>query len=159
MCTSAALSEKPISRKIRVLIAVEPLPLLRVMEHLLAGAPEIQIIACPHVVPSLVLQAKRLQPDLIIANARLLGEEARDVLTNLKRSCPRSKLILTDFAAGLAGLASQWGVDVYLEEEVLVEQLLLAARQLAPQRRPRVSLKKLKSRVTASRRARRSIPG
>ena len=155
MRSSGTDREKIASRKIRVLVAVEPLPLLRVIEHLLAGAPEIQIISSPHGVPTLVLQTKRLQPDLIIANARLLGEGACEVLINIKRSSPRSKLILTDFDSGLAGLADDCGVDVYLDEEALVRRLVLAARKLAA---PRRSSRKLKGRMQTSYRIRSGRP-
>jgi DNA-binding NarL/FixJ family response regulator len=121
-------------RKVKVLIAVEPLPLLRVIEHLFGGAPEIQIISRLHEAVHLVRQVRRLQPDLIIVNARLLGPGACQVFNQVKRASPHSKLILTDFSVGSPPPFRQWGVDVYLEEETLVKQLLSQSRLLTAQR-------------------------
>ena len=128
-------------RKVRVLVAVQPLPLMRVVEHLLGAAPEIQIIPRSYATLSLAQQAKRLQPDLIIANSTFLGDKAFDVLNSIKRASPRGKLIFMAFDAGMSGLARQCGVDAYLDEEVLVKQLLSAARRLAAQCRPAKALK------------------
>jgi DNA-binding NarL/FixJ family response regulator len=128
-------------QKVRVVIAVEPIALSKVIEHLYGGAPEIQIISCLHEVLPLARQVKRLQPDLIIVNARLLGSKAYEMFTSIKRASPRSKLIFTDFDAELAGFAREWGADIYLEEEGLVKHLLSATRQLTGPRTARPASK------------------
>ena len=114
-----------------------------------------QIIACSGAPLSLVPEAKRLRPDLIIANATLLGAKARNVLAGIKRASPNSKLIVADFDAGWEELESQSGVDLYLEEEALVKRLLGAARQLASQCEP---VRNSGGRVPPSRRIARSRP-
>ena len=121
-------------QKVKVLIAVDPFPLLRVIEHVFGEAPEIQIISRIHEALHLVQQVKRLKPDLIIVNARLLGSGASGVFNQVKRVSPRSKLILTDFNAGSPPPFRRWGVDVYLEEETLVKQLLTKSRLLTARR-------------------------
>ena len=127
----------------RVLVAVKPVGLSQVVKHLLAPAPEIQVITSPNAALSLEHQVQRLQPDLVITNARHLGEQAPDVLADAKRLSPRSKIILTDFDARLSGLAHISDVDAYLEEESLVKRLLSATRRLAAQgrstRKPKTS--------------------
>lgn len=133
-------TERPITRrkdaqqKVKVLIAVEPLPLLRVIEHVFGGAPEIRIISRLHETLHLVRQVRRLQPDLIIVNAKLLGPSACELFNQVKRASPHSKLILTDFNAGSPPPFRQWGVDVYLDEETLVQQLLSKSLLLTAQR-------------------------
>src|SRR5258708_3811991 len=115
--------------KVRVLIAVEPTALVRVIEHLFGGAPEIQIVSHSHGVLHLARQVKRLQPDLVIANARLLGPNAREVFGKLKQASPHSKLIFTYFDRSYASPAGRDGVDVYLEEDTLVARLVSTTRQ------------------------------
>jgi DNA-binding NarL/FixJ family response regulator len=122
------------------MVAVEPLALFRVMK-LILDASEIQILARPQDVSRLLRQARRLQPDLLITNARLLGEQACEVLASLKRSSPRSKIILTDFDARLASIATRCGADVYLEEDLLVGRLLATVRRLTTARRSRSGVK------------------
>ena len=133
MVTARREGDRP--KKVRVLVAVEPFSLYRAMELILGAGSEIQVLTRPGDAASLQRHAKRLQPDLLITNARLLGGQACDVLLSLKRICPNSKIILTDFDARLASLARQCGADVYLEEDLLVRRLLATVRQLAAQRR------------------------
>src|ERR1043165_2894628 len=131
---SAPRREGHRSKKVRVLIAVEPHSLLRIMELILSEASEIQILARPGDAAALQRHAKRLQPDLLITNARLLGDDARAVLSHIKRLSPQSKIILTYFDANIADLATQGGVDFYLKEEFLVRKLLKDVRRLTLER-------------------------
>jgi DNA-binding NarL/FixJ family response regulator len=141
MATAAHREGDRSKKKVRILIAVEPLSLRRVMELILGAGSEIQVLARPDDVSTLQRQARRLQPDLLITNARLLGDEARTVLGDIKRVSPHTKIILTDFDARLAGIAGQCGVDLYLEEDLLVRRLLEAVRRLTAKRRSPVKLR------------------
>ena len=128
-------------KKVRVLVAVEPIGLSQVVRHLLAPATEIQLVTCRNQTLGLDHQVQRLRPDLVITNARLLGEQAPHVLANAKRFSPRSKIIVTDFDARLSGLARIPAVDAYLEEESLVKRLLSATRRLSAQSSPAIKQK------------------
>jgi DNA-binding NarL/FixJ family response regulator len=111
------------------MIAVEPLALSRAVELLLDAGPEMQILPHPDAA-NMSRHAKRLQPDLLITNAQLLGAEARTLLKNFKRVSPHSKIIVTDFDARLDGIEGHREVDAYLEEETLVRGLLATVRRL-----------------------------
>lgn len=118
-------------RKLKVLVAVEPVSLSRVIAHLIRDDSTLQIVSSLHKASELPRQARRLRPDLIIANARLLGEKASDSIPRVKRASPKSKLLLTDFHDGLERVARQCGADAYLEEESLVARLVPTVRRLA----------------------------
>ena len=116
-------------KRVRVMIAVEPLALSRAVEMLLDAAPDIQILPHPDAA-NMSRHAKRLQPDLLITNAQLLGAEAPTILKNFKRVSPHSKIIVTDFDARLTGIEGNREVDAYLEEEALVQGLPTTVRRL-----------------------------
>lgn len=116
----------------RVLIAVHPPSLERLLEHLLAGQPELRVVGgsarSAHRPPgSPAAKAARLAPDLIIANTRLLGREPGDVVADLKRSSPASTLIL--LTHGLAEPAPHPEADACLPEEAVVRRLLPTIRE------------------------------
>lgn len=119
--------------KVEILVAVEPLPLLRVIEHLLCCRPEFQIVARPSGGSALARQASHLRPDLIIANMRFLGQGAGTIIPEVKLASPGSKLIVTGFPQGFGPHAHQWGADAYLEEEDLVRRLVPTAQRLLSQ--------------------------
>jgi DNA-binding NarL/FixJ family response regulator len=117
--------------RVNVLIAVKPLSLLRVIEHLLHSERSIRVVSRPDEALRLVQQAKRSQPDLIIANAKLLEDGACEVLREIKRASPNSKVIVLGFNASSVFSGCDREVDAYLDEEMLVAQLLDVARKLA----------------------------
>ena len=125
-------------QKVDVLVAVEPAPLLRVIEHLFRRRPEFRIVTRRSGGSALVRQASHLRPELIIFNMRLLGQEASKIIREVKLASPGSKLIVTGFLQGFRLHARECGADAYLEEEQLVRRLvptaqrLLSQRQLAP---------------------------
>jgi DNA-binding NarL/FixJ family response regulator len=102
------------------------------MKHLLTLAPEVQLVSSPDDRDSLTQQAKRLQPDLVITNARKLGEGARAhaLLADTRRVSPRSRIILTYFDTRIAA-TNDAAVDEYLEEELIVKRLIPAVRRVS----------------------------
>ncbi|MBI2816466.1 MAG: response regulator transcription factor [Acidobacteria bacterium] len=125
-------------RQIEVLVAVEPEPLMKLIEHLLQR-PEFRVVKKLHEWPALPKQAVRLHPHLIITNARLLGNQAASIIADLKFSSPSSKIIVVSFPHDLSRQARRWGADAYLREEHLVRRLVLTARKLVKLRRPAAS--------------------
>jgi DNA-binding NarL/FixJ family response regulator len=117
-------------QQIEVLVAVEPEPLLNLIEHLLQR-PEFRVIKKLHQWPALSKQTLRLHPHLIITNARLLGNQAANIIAGLKSASPNSKVIVVSFPHDLSREARQWGADAYLEEEQLVRRLVPTALKLA----------------------------
>jgi DNA-binding NarL/FixJ family response regulator len=119
-------------RQIEVLVAVEPEALLKLIEHLLQR-PEFRVVRKVHEWPELAKQTSRLHPRLVITNARLLGNQAASILSALKFSSPRSKVIFISFPHDLSRQARQWGADAYLKEESLVQRLVPTALKLMGQ--------------------------
>ncbi|MBI4458673.1 MAG: hypothetical protein HY648_01275 [Acidobacteria bacterium] len=126
----AGLIRIEIMQKTAVLVAVEPAPLSRLIEHLLQGWPKARIVEQLNDAPALVKRACRLRPKLIIANMTLLGQQGEKILSQVKQSSPGSKVIVTGFPQGFRRHAQQWGADAYLEEEDLVRHLVPLARKL-----------------------------
>lgn len=137
-------------QKVEVLVAVEPAPLLRVIEHLFRRRPEFRIVARPSGGSALVRQASRLRPELIIFNMRLLGQEASKIIREVKLASPDSKLIVTGFLQGFRLHARECGADAYLEEEQLVRRLVPTAQRLLSQRQPGLGKSTVANRRTSS---------
>jgi DNA-binding NarL/FixJ family response regulator len=128
------------SRKVGILIAVQPPPLLRIVEHLLRDCTQFRVVARTSQSSTLKRQAKRLQPALIITNLRLLGPGAGRIIPEIRLASPGSQLLVTGFTQGLESHARDCGADAYLEEDQLVQRLVSAARKLLskPQTRSHV---------------------
>lgn len=116
--------------KVEILVAVEPAPLLRVIEHLFQRQSEYRIVARRRGGSALARQASHLRPELIIANMRLLGPGAAKIIPEVKHASPRSKLIVTGFPQGFGTHARKLGADAYLDEEHLVRRLVPTAQKL-----------------------------
>jgi DNA-binding NarL/FixJ family response regulator len=104
--------------------------LLRVIEHLLAHDPSLEIVSRPDTGLALMREAREWQPDLIIASIELLGGQVCATIGRLKKASPRSRLIVTGFGTGEVLPAGSCGMDVYLKEEDLVRDLLSNTRRL-----------------------------
>ena len=105
--TEASRGLGPVGRveDCKVLIAVQPPALERLIEHVLHGHPGLRVVGGSRR-DSAARRAARLAPDVIIASTRLHGKEHGDVLADLKRSCPASTLILAATNQGTSGAAS-----------------------------------------------------
>lgn len=123
--------------KVEVLIAVEPVALLQVIEHLFRRS-EFRVVEGLSEWPALAREASRLRPKLIIANVKLLGDGAAKIISEVKLASPASKLIVISFPHHLEGHARKWGADAYLEEEDLVRRLVPTAQKLLGQAQPRL---------------------
>jgi DNA-binding NarL/FixJ family response regulator len=114
---------------IKVLVAVKSEALARVIQHVLHGQPGISGIDFADSEHELMEQAQRLRPDLIIVNSRLFGRAAGAALTQLKRTNPLSKLILTCNFEEYRSIDSDI-FDARVLDETLVQQLPAIARRL-----------------------------
>lgn len=119
--------------RVTILVAVEPAPLLRVIEHLFRPQLEFRIVARLSNGSAVAGQVSHLRPHLVIANMRLLGQAAGTIIRQVKLASPGSKLIVTGFPRGLGREAQEWGADAYLEEEDLVRRLVPTAHSLLSQ--------------------------
>jgi hypothetical protein len=125
--------EEETLRNIRVLVAVEPPPLGRIIEHLFHDQPHYRIVMCLNEWTPLARYASRLQPELIIASISLLGDGAAGIVADVKLASPGSKLILINFSHDLGRHARKWGADAYLNSENLVQRLVPKAEKLLRQ--------------------------
>jgi len=117
-------------RRVTILVAVEPAPLLRVIEHLFWRQLKFRIVARLSNGSAVPGQVSHLRPDFVIVNMRLLGQAAGTILRDVKIASPSSKLIVTGFPPGFGRDAHGWGADAYLEEEELVRRLVPTVQSL-----------------------------
>lgn len=115
----------------RVLIAVEPPSLRRLLGHLLEGQSGLEVMArAPRSAPGL-LKAARLAPDVIIVNHRVNPRAPRKerfaFLASLKRFSPASTLIFLAHSFYLS--ARHEAVDLCLPEDAVVSGLLPMIRK------------------------------
>lgn len=115
-----------------VLVAVKPSAMGKVIEHLFRGQRGLQVFAHRKAAGDLPERARRLSPDLIVADTRLLGRARWQALSEIKRCSPDSKLVVICPLGGFAREARANGADACLEEEAVVSQLLSTLRRLAP---------------------------
>jgi len=115
---------------LRVLVAVTPDALTRIIVHLLRAYPSIEIVSCISGNSRLVRHAERLLPHVIIINDHSVECEARDIVDALKNASPGSKLILTSWGDCYAGRRRLSNVDAHINEALLVRKLLPTVRRL-----------------------------
>jgi len=121
-------------RKITVLLVGSP-ALSRIMEHLLGGRSEFEVVGTVSNLGNLRPHAERLLPELIVANLKPLSARICRVVASIKQASPLSKLILICPIEGLAPAARKCGADACLQDEELTGQLLRTARTLAERSR------------------------
>jgi DNA-binding NarL/FixJ family response regulator len=116
--------------KLSVLIAVKPVSLSRVIEHLLRQVHGIEVLGRVEDAKLLPELAGRLAPDIVVANFSLLGREPGELVAGVKSSSPFTRLILISRVEGLASSARRSGADAHLPEEALVKRLLPVLERL-----------------------------
>ena len=124
---------------LRVLIAVTPDALTRVIVYLLRAYPEIEIAACVNGGHRLVRHAQRLLPHVIIINNYAIEGDKAVTLDALKNASPGSKLILTSWGDDSSRRRQPAGVDAHINEASLIQQLLPTVRRLCAPRGHHVS--------------------
>ena len=122
---------------LRVLIAVTPDALTRVIVHLLWSFPEIEIVSCVQRNERLVRHAERLLPHIIIVNA--IDADRSETVAALKNASPGSKLILTSWGDRFAVRRRLSNADAHINEAFLVRKLLPTVRRLCASRGHNVS--------------------
>lgn len=132
-CSVTFCLEEETLRKIRILVAVEPPPLGRIIEHLFHNQPNCRIVKCLNEWTPLAREASRLHPELIVISISLLGDGAAGIVADVKLASPGSELILIDFSHDLRRHVRKWGADAYLNSENLVRRLVPKAEKLLRQ--------------------------
>jgi DNA-binding NarL/FixJ family response regulator len=121
--------------RLTVLVAARP-SLLRLIEHLLRDSPDLRVLGHRGSARALPRRAARASASVVVASGRHLGRECAAALEGVRRSSPRSKLVLLRVRDDHILRAA----DAELEEDALVRSLLptvrrLAARPASPHRR------------------------
>jgi hypothetical protein len=119
-----------LEKNLRVLVAVTPEALTRVIVHLLRAYPAIEIVSCVSGTRRLVRHAQRLLPHLIIINDHSVESDAGVTVDALKNASPGSKLILTSWGDCYSGRRHLSNVDAHLNEALLIRKLLPTVRRL-----------------------------
>jgi hypothetical protein len=123
-------------RKTTILIVSSP-SFSRIIEHLFRGRSEFEVVGTSSGFRSLGRQARRLLPELIVANVKPVSTRVSRVVASIKRSSPLSKLIVICPVEDLAHMARKCGADACLNDEKLAGHLLRTARTLSE--RPRLA--------------------
>jgi len=103
------------------------------IEHLLRES-EFEVVGIVTDLRSFAPQARRLLPELVVANMKPLSISVCRLIASIKRASPVSKLIVISPPGDLARTARKCGADACVKDERLAGQLLNTARTLA--RRP-----------------------
>jgi chemotaxis response regulator CheB len=119
-----------LENNLRVLVAVTPDALTRVIVHLLRAFPAIEIVSCVRGSRRLVRHAERLLPHVIIINDHSVESDAGVTVEALKNASPGSKLILTSWGDSYSGRRHLSNVDAHINEALLIRKLLPTVRRL-----------------------------
>ena len=122
---------KILRHKVKMLVAGTPPALFQVIEYLFSGWPEFEIVESPRGAGVVGRQGGGPRPELIVVNVDPLRTGVCRTVQSLKRSSPRSKLIVICPVKGFAPSARRCGADACLEAEGLVGRLLRTAQRLA----------------------------
>ena len=126
-------------KNLRVLVAVTPEALTRVIVHLLRAYPAIEIVSCVRGSRRLVRHAERLLPHVIIINDHSVDSDAGVTVDALKNASPGSKLILTSWGDCYSSRRHLSNVDAHINEALLIRKLLPTVRRLCASHGHRVS--------------------
>jgi hypothetical protein len=121
-------------RTITILVIGSP-SLSRIVEHLVSGRSEYEVVGTVSGLGSLERQAGRLLPELIVANVKPVSIGIPRAVASIRQSSPLSKLIVICPVEDLARAARKSGADAYLQDEKLGSHLLRTVRALSD--RPR----------------------
>ena len=120
-------------RKVKILVAVRPLALYRVIESLFRSRPDFEIVGSQGGFRSLMERSRRLLPALIVVNVSPFETDICWAVASIKRSSPASRLILLSSVEDFEHQARRCGADGYLHEERLIDRLPRMAGALAAQ--------------------------
>lgn len=110
-------------------------PLNGIVTELLDGWPEFEVVASEQAVRGLARKAARLAPDVIIACIRPIGTGVRRTVESIRRSNPRSRIIVICAGRDLMDDARRYGADAYVDQERITAGLLRAVKSvIAPSR-------------------------
>lgn len=98
--------------------------LAHVIRHLFRDLPGFEIVGSAAGLRSGAREAKRLRPDLIVANVRPVGARLSRVAASIKHSSPQSRLILVCPIRDLMDGARRSGADACIEQEKVVMRLV-----------------------------------
>jgi DNA-binding NarL/FixJ family response regulator len=118
---------------VRVLIAVAPQALSRVVEHVLQGHQGLALVGSADSDRKLATRARRTSPDLVVVSLRLLGRHPGASLVSLRETSPGSKLIVISPGTFAPPLRPR-GADAIVREEALVRRLVPLLRRLTGRR-------------------------
>jgi hypothetical protein len=116
--------------KTTILIVGSP-SLAHVIRYLFQDRPEFDIAGTAPGLRSGAREAKRLRPELVVAEVRPVAARACDVAASIKRCSPLSSLILVGPIRDLMDGAKGCGADACLEQEKLVLRLVPTALALS----------------------------
>ena len=105
------------------------------IEHLVCGRSEYEVVGTVSGLGSLERQAGRLLPELIVATVKPVSIGMPRAVASIKQSSPLSKLIVICPVEDLGRAARKSGADAYLQDEKLGSHLLRTVRALSD--RPR----------------------
>lgn len=108
--------------KTRVMVA-GPERLAAIIAELFDERPEFEVVACAPGVRGLGRKAERLKPDLIVAVIKPIGTGMGRAVQSIKRSSPRSRLIVVCAVRDFMSDARKCGADACVEQERLVAGL------------------------------------
>ncbi len=111
--------------KTRVLVA-GPERLNGIIAELFDGRPEFEVITCAPGVRGLARKAKGLLPDVIVASIKPIGTGVCRTVESIRKSSPRSRLVVICPVRDFMNDALKSGADAYVEQERIVAGLLPA---------------------------------
>jgi hypothetical protein len=121
---------EPVFAKVSVLVVGSP-ALSRIVKHLFASGPDFEVVGSSRGLKSLVPQAERLLPKLIVAGVRPVSTGVGAIVRAIKGASPLSKLILICPVSDFVSSARRFGADACLDPEKLIAQLLPTAAALS----------------------------
>ena len=122
--------------KVKLLVVGSP-AFLRGIQHLFEGQPNFELVKNRGGSRNFVSRQERRVPRLIVACVKPVGTNVRAAVRAIKRSSPRSKLILICPVRDFCNGARESGADACLDPAELIRRLVPVALVLtAPGRSP-----------------------
>ena len=110
-------------------LVVDDSDLLRsLVAHYLDGESDLQVVASVSTISAAVEQVRRLPPDVILLDHEMPGGDGLEALPELRRLCPRARIVLFSASCELRHAALDRGADDFVSKESPFTRLADALR-------------------------------
>ena len=106
-----------------VLVVDDSDVLRSLVAHYLDAESDLHVVASVGTAQAAFEQVRRARPDVILLDHQMPGGDGLDALPELRRLCPRARIVLFSSALEIRGAALECGADEFVSKEKAFHEL------------------------------------